>query len=141
MAIEELSLAVVGIGYENADGSSRIDELAKCRRGEPVELRLEPENEYDSRAIAVFSIRGVQIGYVTALRAGWIFGRIVDGELAIAVFQDQEETSAVIRVRFGGDDPSLPRPRPGPAAQPRARRSPPPVLDWYPDRDGPMWGA
>lgn len=141
MAIEELSLAVVGIGYENADGTSRIDELAKCRRGEPIELRLEPQNKYDSRAIAVFSVRGVQIGYITALRAGWIFGRIVEGELAIAVFQEQEETSAVIRVRFGGDDPSLPRRRPGPVVQPRLRAAPPPVLDWYPDREGPMWGA
>lgn len=141
MAIEELSLAVVGVCYDNADGSSRIDELARCRRGEPVELRLEPQNEHDSCAIAVFSIRGVQIGYVSAARAGWIFGRIVEGELAIAVFQDQQETCAVIRVRFGGDDPSLPRPRPGPAVQPRARRAPPPVLDWYPDAEGSQWGA
>lgn len=69
MAIDELSLAVVGIPYPNADGSSRIDELALCRRGECVELRLEPQNEHDSRAIAVFSARGAQIGYVTAQRA------------------------------------------------------------------------
>jgi hypothetical protein len=143
MAIEELSLAVVGIGYPNADGSSRLEELKLCKREEPVDLRLEPENPHDSRAVAVFSARGVQIGYLPVDRAGWIFRRIEEGEPAFAVFQEHMETAAVIRLRFGGEDPSLPRRRPGPPVtpNPRPRRPISPVSEWYPDPEGPEWGA
>lgn len=132
----ELSLAVVGIGYANNDetGSSRIFEMRLCQPGEPVELRLEPKNPHDANAVAVFTARGIQLGYLTAERAPWIGGKIKAGEPFVAVFQSSASTAAIIRVRFGGGDPTLPPPRP---VGRRLESS----EDFYPDPDGPEWGA
>ncbi|MET0246251.1 MAG: HIRAN domain-containing protein [Sphingomonas sp.] len=129
----ELSLAVVGITHPNADKarSNRRFELALCVPGEPIELRAEPKNPHDAHAVAVFSVRGTQLGYLTAERAPWIGGKIKAGEDYQAIFQEAGATSAVIRLRFGGGAPALP-----------PRRDPPgPPDDFEPDPDGPEWGA
>ena len=76
-----------------------------------VELRLEPTNPYDENALAIFSERGTQLGYVSAERAPLIGKRIKEGE-AIAVFQAMHRSGAYIRIRFGGDAPTLPDPVP-----------------------------
>ena len=55
---------LAGEGQRNADGSDRQEELLQCEPGEPVELRREPNNPYDSNAILVVSSRGVGIGYL-----------------------------------------------------------------------------
>ncbi|WP_380925512.1 HIRAN domain-containing protein [Sphingomonas leidyi] len=127
----ELSLAVVGIPYDNADGSSRRFELLLCAAGDPVELRPEPTNEHDPRAIAVFSERGVQLGYLSAERCGWIGRMMADGAPVVAIFQEVLETSAVIRARFGGGNPTLPA-----SGAPAASDS-----DFVPDPDPGIWGA
>lgn len=67
-----MSLAVVGARFPNSDGSDRRKEILLCVPGEPVELRPEPHNKADPRAVAVFSCRQVQIGYLTAERCGRI---------------------------------------------------------------------
>ena len=67
-----MSLAVVGVGFANRDGSNRQFAIAECDPGEPVELRPEPKNKADERAVAVWSARGVQMGYLTAERCGRI---------------------------------------------------------------------
>jgi len=138
----ELTLAVVGIGYQNADKTLRAAELIKCSPGEPIELRLEPTNKKDRNAIAVFSARGVQVGYLTAERAPYIGKMLRAGEEVAAVFQELDTTAAFVRARFGGGRPSLPASRGGDhfveIAQPRARPAP---ADFYPDPEGPMWGA
>ncbi|MBX9815388.1 MAG: HIRAN domain-containing protein [Sphingomonas sp.] len=142
MKVDELTLAVVGIRHRNADGSSRVAELLLCARGEPVYLVPEPHNPHDACAVAVVSARRIQIGYLSAARAAWISRRLRAGELAEALFQDQHETVAAIRVRFGGGAPTLPRRRPLPA--PVLRELPirqAPVRDWYPDPPAPDWGA
>lgn len=136
----ELSLAVVGIDYANADKrrSNRRFEALTCKPGEPVELQLEPKNPADPNAVAVFSVRGVQIGYLTAERAPWIGGKLRAGEVYQAVFQEMTATAAVIRLRFGGGAPILPKP------QPRVFKEPPidPISDEFvPDPEGPEWGA
>lgn len=128
----ELSLFVVGIDHPNPDGSNRRFNLALCRPGEPVELRPEPKNKHDSTAVAVFSERGEQLGYLSAERCGWISSKLGLGETYEAVFQDLRAAAAVIRVRFGGGSPSLPTPAPSSA---------PANPDFYPDPDGPDWGA
>lgn len=133
----ELSLAVVGIDYANADKakSNRRFELLQCEPGDPVELRREPKNAHDPNAVAVFSERGIQVGYLTAERAPWIGGKIAAGEEAVAIFQALGGGTATIRVRFGGGEPTLPA------------ASPPPPLqtsyddDFHADPDGPEWGA
>ncbi len=127
----ELSLAVVGLDFANRDKSNRRFEMALCAPGEPVELRLEPKNPADPNAVAVFSARGVQLGYLTAERAPWIGAKLRNGEEHRAVFQEPSATAAWIRIRFGGDAPTLPQPRP----------APPPYDDFEPDPDGPEWGA
>jgi hypothetical protein len=40
-----------------------------CASGDLVELRHKPRNPYDENAVAVWSERGVQLGYVCAKRA------------------------------------------------------------------------
>lgn len=108
--MRELSLAVVGLDFPNPDRSrsNRRFEVALCRPGDPVELRPEPKNPVDPRAVAVHSERGVQIGYVTAERCGLMGKRLREGEAYRAVFQEADRFKAVVRVRFGGGAPTLP---------------------------------
>ncbi|MDO7843483.1 HIRAN domain-containing protein [Sphingomonas immobilis] len=129
----ELSLAVVGLDHANSDKSrsNRRFEVALCAPGDPVELRREPKNKADRNAVAVFSERGIQLGYLTAERAPWIGGKLAAGEEVSAVFQERLAAVAVIRVRFGGAAPTLPPPRAVPVYS----------HDFTPDPDGPEWGA
>lgn len=108
--MQELSLAVVGLDFPNPDKSrsNRRFEAALCRPGDPVELRPEPKNPADPRAVAVYSERGVQLGYVTAERCGLVGKRLREGVACRAVFQKADRFKAVVRVRFGGGAPTLP---------------------------------
>jgi hypothetical protein len=104
----DLSLAVVGIAYANKDGSNRQFEVAMCTPGEPVTLVPEPGNRADPAAIAVFSARGIQIGYLSADRCVWIGGKIRQGQEIRAIFQHGSPQGAVIRANLDGVDPTLP---------------------------------
>lgn len=145
----ELTLAVVGIDYPNADKSNRTAELLKCSPGDRIELRLEPTNEHDANAIAVFSARGVQVGYVTAERAPYIRRILSGGEPYEAIFQRLDVTAAYVRARFGGGAPTMPINQGGenivspPPRAPRPSRSRAPYdpHEFQPDPDGPEWGA
>ena len=142
MATDEFSVAVVGIRYTNADGSSRAAEIELCTRGERLQLVAEPENPHDACAVAVRSARGGQIGYLAASRAAWISRRIRAGEPVAALFQELRETCAIVRVRFGGGAPALPvrSPLPAPRIQ-ELRHYQGPPRDWYPDPEPAPWGA
>lgn len=132
--MEEFSLAVVGINYPNADKSNRRFELALCAPGEPVHLVLEPKNKHDPAAVAVFSARNMQIGYLSRERCLWVGSRMRAGEVFEAIFQELDEHVAAVRVRFGGGSPSLPVPRPRPPT--------PDEDEWlYRDPEGSEWGA
>lgn len=127
--LPQMSLAVVGLSHPNADKSKsdRRFEAMLCAPGDPIELRPEPRNRHDPRAVAVFSERGIQIGYLTAERCGRIGALLNEGREVRAVFQAQAGKAASIRVAFDGEEPVLPPERP--VAQPgRAAGS-----DWYPD--------
>lgn len=102
-----MSLAVVGAPYLNADGTDRRFEILLSKPGEPIELRLEPKNKHDPRAVAVISVRGTQIGYLTAERCGRIGDIIRSGREVIGIFQDGDVNGAWIRVAFDGEDPVL----------------------------------
>lgn len=109
MPDRQLSLAVVGIEYPNKRRPTRRFEVELCRPGEPVELRREPKNPADPRAVAVFSCRDVQLGYLTAERAPYI-GRLINkGSPIRAIFQARGNHSALIRVSLDGSEPKLPR--------------------------------
>lgn len=109
MTLPALSLAVVGADYPNKGKSpTRRFEIALCIPGEPVELHPEPKNSADEYAVAVFSVRDVHLGYLTAERAPWIGKLIREGREMQAVFQEAMRTGAVIRVAFDGATPALP---------------------------------
>jgi hypothetical protein len=132
--MQELSLAVVGVDFPNADRSrsNRRYELLLCAPGEAVTLVPEPRNPHDRNAVGVWSSRGVQVGYLTAERAPWIGARLRAGEEAVAVFQGMGEGVAYVRVRFGGGTPTLPVARAGPIER---------GDDFHADPEGPDWGA
>ncbi|CDO35810.1 conserved hypothetical protein [Novosphingobium sp. KN65.2] len=100
-----MSLAVVGARHLNADNSNRQFEILMCEPGEPIDLIPEPTNTFDQRAVAVFSCRGVQIGYLTAERCGRIGQLIREGREVQAVFQRQAQFGAWIRIAFDGEVP------------------------------------
>jgi hypothetical protein len=125
LAQRQLSLSVVGADYPNQRRSpARRFEIELCKPGEPVELIPEPKNPADSRAVAVFSCRGVQLGYLTAERCGWIGGMLGRGREVRSVFQCKAPWGAVIRVAFDGDVPELPPVKPTSPSDPQ---------DFYPD--------
>lgn len=139
--MEELTLAVVGLDYPNADRGSRRFEALLCHPGDPVALRPEPRNPHDPHAVAVFSERGVQIGYITAERAPWIGGRLRQGTPVVALFQGMAGSVAYIRLRFGGEAPHrLPPIAPG-DDRPPTFQADPDDSGFHPDPDGPEWGA
>lgn len=98
MGINDFRLRLVGERFDNPDGSSRQEELAQCQAGEPVELRREPDNPADPSAVAVYSIRGIQIGYIGANYASWV-GSKIDREY---------EVRAIIGKMSGGRRTGLP---------------------------------
>lgn len=119
-----MSLAVVGGRFLNADGGSRQFEIMLCDPGEPVDLRPEPKNPHDPRAVAVISARGIQIGYLTAERCGRIGALIRSGREWRAVFQAATNFGAWIRIAFDGEEPVVTGEVPG------AQK---PQQDWWPD--------
>jgi hypothetical protein len=108
MGPPDISLAVVGADYLNKRGPTRRFELAMCTPGETVLLVLEPENPKDENAVAVYSCRDVQIGYLSAERAPRIRQLILQGSDVKAIFQSHERFGGYIRVSFDGNDPVLP---------------------------------
>lgn len=103
-----LSIAIVGISYPNKSGPARRFELQLCTSGEAVELRPEPKNPYDEHAIAVFSCRGVQLGYLPSERAVFVGTLTRQGHTIKAIFQGLTETVGWVRVAFDGEEPVLP---------------------------------
>lgn len=101
-----MSFAVVGGTHKNTDGTSRMDELFRCEPGEPVDLVPEPENRFDRHAIAVFSCRAVQIGYISAERAPRL-GALMGSTEVRAVFQRPTSFGGWIRLAFNGEAPVL----------------------------------
>lgn len=137
--MDELTLSVVGIDFPNADRSrsNRRMELLLCAPGDPVDLRREPKNPHDANAVAVFSSRGVQVGYLSAERAPLI-GRRMQQEEHAAIFQGLVGSMGYVRIRFGGGLPTLPDvAEHGP--QRHIATFDPDVF--YPDPEGPEWGA
>lgn len=139
--MQEPTLAVVGIDFPNADGSNRRSEAMMTLPGTPVSLVPEPKNRHDANAVAVIGSHGVKIGYLSAERAPYVGGRLRRGEAATAIFQGMDRGAAFVRVRFGGGTPTLPasdRPSGSAGSSDGAPDDPPP---FYPDDDGPEWGA
>lgn len=136
----QITLPIVGVQFPNMKGASRRFAVDLQRPGDPVELRREPKNPADPNAIAVHTIEGVQMGYVPAERAPYIGMMMTRGEVT-AIFQGADDFGAFIRIGFD-ETPVLPdnrRPEnPAPVDVPQRR---PPERDWWPDDEGPEYGA
>lgn len=102
-----MSLAVVGIEFDNRDGSNRRFAMAMCEAGDPVELRLEPDNPADENAVAVFNAGGMQLGYISSLRAVRISAVLRAGRQVSALLQRKAKFGAWIRIAFDGEQPVL----------------------------------
>ncbi|KKW89741.1 HIRAN domain-containing protein [Sphingobium chungbukense] len=120
---QELSLAVVGALHPNADESNRQFEIRMLNPGDPITLILEPSNKADPSAVAVFSVRGIQLGYLSAERCGWIGAKIRQGLDVRGIFQAATSDGAIIRVRLDGGVPNLPSPQPDKVLDAEARYS------------------
>lgn len=103
-----VSLAIVGADHLNKDKSNRRTEILWSTPGEEVHLVPEPKNPVDPQAVAVFSARGVQIGYVKAVQAQLIRSYLARGRITSAIFQHPINDGAVIRVGLDGELPTLP---------------------------------
>lgn len=130
MQSRQLSLAVVGADHPNKKGPTRRFEIAMCVPGERIDLIPEPKNPVDPQAIAVFSERGIQIGYIRAERCQLVHTYMRrDG--VNAIFQQAERWGATIRISIDGKEPELPD-----IEDTRAYDWPPPGsedADWWPD--------
>jgi hypothetical protein len=126
----EFSMLVVGGAHPNADGSNRQFNALTCSPGDGIELRPEPNNKFDPQAVAVFTDRCGQLGYLPANRCGWIGSKLRDGADVRAIFQELISAGPVIRVNLIGQDPVLPKPVP-------TRKPPPAPDDFYPDPEWP----
>ena len=130
-----ISLLIKGVQHLNADGSNRLFEIMTCVPGEPVELRLEPKNKHDPLAIAIFSPRNAQLGYVSAERCGRIGQLIRQGREVQAIFQGTAGAGSWIRVAFDGEAPTVP---PVVTAPVHSEPGMPIVVpDFYPDEEWP----
>lgn len=56
---------IAGVTHPNSDGSSRAEALAGCEVFDLLDFEHEPENPYDSKAVAVYRRDPrVQVGYL-----------------------------------------------------------------------------
>lgn len=108
MPTNGLSLIIVGADHPNRDRTNRRSEILWSRPGEEVHLVPEPDNPVDPQAVAIFSARGVQIGYVRAEQCQLIRAYLSRGRITGAIFQDRHEKGAVIRLGLDGVSPTLP---------------------------------
>ncbi|MDQ2762677.1 MAG: HIRAN domain-containing protein [Pseudomonadota bacterium] len=104
--IKPFTLGVVGAPYSNKDGSNRLFEIKLCSPGERVDLRPEPKNPYDEHAIAVWSVREAQIGYLSSERAPYVGGLLRAGHQLSAIFQEETDWGAAVRIGVD-EEPSL----------------------------------
>jgi len=118
MGWNDFSLPAIGERFDNEDGSSRQAELALCQPGEPLRLVREPNNVHDRMAVAVFSCRGVRIGYLKRDRAQWLGSKMDRGHDVRAIVErvkgarlPEATLGLVMRVSMHpdqADDPELP---------------------------------
>jgi len=63
MKIENIELKVVGVTFDNENGTSRQEILRSMSKNSPIVLKREPFNRYDSNAVAVLYV-DQQVGYI-----------------------------------------------------------------------------
>ena len=136
----QMSLIIVGADHPNKDKSNRRSEIAWSHPGEEVHLVPEPKNPVDPQAVAVFSARGIQIGYVRGRQSQLIRSYLSRGRITDAIFQCAHEEGAVIRLGLDGELAVLPDSLVDQPVVRQARRTvelPPDHDGWFPDEEYP----
>ena len=115
MGWNDFSLPAVGERFENEDGSSRQEELARCAPGDWLDLVREPKNPHDHMAVAIVTTRGVRVGYLARDRAQWIGSKLDRGWTVLAIVERVKGAhlpdavlGLVMRVNMDGEEPELP---------------------------------
>lgn len=118
MGWNDFSLAAVGCWYDNEDGTSRQDELRLLKVGEEIALLREPDNPHGRNAVAIYTARGIRVGYVGKERSTWIASKIDRDYPVRAIVQrvkgrdlPDATLGLVMRVNMEGEMPALPQPR------------------------------
>lgn len=76
---------VVGVSHKNSDGSYRRKIIRRCRVPEELQLVPEPDNPFDSNAIAVCRANGEQLGYLNQRLAADMHRWMGNGQQWVAV--------------------------------------------------------
>lgn len=106
--MNQVSILIVGADYPNKDKSNRRTEILWSAPGERVDLVPEPKNPFDPQAVAVYSARGVQIGYVGSFQAQLIGSYLSRGRVSGCIFQSIHRDGAIVRLGLDGEAPTLP---------------------------------
>ena len=79
--VDNIDVDIVGESFDNRDGTSRQAELRRCEALETASVTRERDNPVSQDAVAVFSARGVQIGYIGKSRSVTIGEALDDGRV------------------------------------------------------------
>lgn len=114
MGICDFRMPACGEWYDNEDGTSRQEELAKCEPGDPLKLVREPDNPHDPLAVGVYTLNGVRVGFLRRHRAQWLGSKIDRGYDVRAIVErikgstmENATLGLVMRLNLDGDDPEL----------------------------------
>lgn len=72
-------LRVTGVTFPNADGTHRQRHVRAQHPGLPLRLRREPDNPYDTWAVAVEDAQQRQLGYLPRHEGRWISEQLLVG--------------------------------------------------------------
>lgn len=87
------TFAVVGESFKNDDGTLRQKIISAMCPGESVLLKREPDNKYDTNAVAVLNAGGRQIGYLKSAVAKWFAPKIDAGAEYVARIEAINKTA------------------------------------------------
>ena len=79
---------VAGVTFPNDDGSERQEIIRRCKAGEHLILRHQPDNAYSEFAVQVLRKNGQQIGHAPEYLAEWICKELRAGYRAAGVIRN-----------------------------------------------------
>lgn len=88
MRLRHTFAKVAGVTFPNDDGSERQQIIRRCKAGEQLVLRHQPDNAYSEFAIQVLRKNGQQIGHAPEYLAEWICNELRSGYRAVGVIRN-----------------------------------------------------
>jgi HIRAN domain len=78
-------IRVAGVSHLNDDGSSRQEVLSRCKVGEMLQLRRQPNHRHDKNAVQVLRQNGEMLGFIPRDEARLMAPEIDRGRRYVAV--------------------------------------------------------